>query len=81
MTIFSSHQKHFINSVLQLIFIMNRYACLVAEPNTNASDAQKQLVGVVDITVLRDKAVLEHLPAGAEEYLYVSGIAVLKEFR
>ncbi|KAG6625109.1 uncharacterized protein LOC122299678 isoform X1 [Carya illinoinensis] len=59
----------------------NRYACLVTEPNTNASDAQKQLVGVVDVTVLRDKAVLEHLPAGAEEYLYVSGIAVLKEFR
>ncbi|KAG2664237.1 hypothetical protein I3760_16G071500 [Carya illinoinensis] len=41
----------------------------------------QQLVGIVDVTVLRDKAVLEHLPAGAEEYLYVSGIAVLKEFR
>ncbi|XP_052188578.1 uncharacterized protein LOC127798959 [Diospyros lotus] len=55
----------------------DRYACLVAEPN---ADSSGQLVGVVDVTVLRDDAVLEHLP-GAEEYLYVSGIAVLNNFR
>ncbi|KAM3683868.1 hypothetical protein ACJW31_12G181700 [Castanea mollissima] len=60
----------------------NRYACLVAEPTTNASDSQKQVVGVVDVTVLRDKSVLQYLPAAeVEEYLYVSGIAVLKSFR
>ncbi|GMY33908.1 hypothetical protein FCV25MIE_29150 [Fagus crenata] len=59
-----------------------RYACLVAEPTTNiASDSHKQLVGVVDVTVLRDKSVLQHLPAEVDEYLYVSGIAVLKSFR
>eukprot|EP00262_Sarcandra_glabra_P002071 TRINITY_DN12327_c0_g1_i1.p1 TRINITY_DN12327_c0_g1~~TRINITY_DN12327_c0_g1_i1.p1 ORF type:complete len:311 (+),score=46.67 TRINITY_DN12327_c0_g1_i1:48-935(+) len=61
----------------------NRYACLVAEP-TDASDptptSQKGLVGVVDVTVLRDEAVLTHLQ-GVEEYLYVSGIAVLTGFR
>ena len=55
---------------------------MVAEPTTNiASDSHKQLVGVVDVTVLRDKSVLQHLPAEVEEYLYVSGIAVLKSFR
>lgn len=60
----------------------NRYACLVAEPTTNASDSQKQVVGIVDVTVLRDKSVLQYLPAAeVEEYLYVSGIAVLKSFR
>ncbi|KAF8404311.1 hypothetical protein HHK36_009194 [Tetracentron sinense] len=61
----------------------NRYACLVAEP-TDASDSisasGEGLVGVVDVTVLRDEAVLRHLE-GAEEYLYVSGIAVLNAFR
>ncbi|PSS31812.1 Acyl-CoA N-acyltransferase protein [Actinidia chinensis var. chinensis] len=56
----------------------DRYACLVAEPNY--TDASEELVGVVDVTVLRDEAVLQHLP-GANEYLYVSGIAVLNEFR
>ncbi|KAF5732787.1 hypothetical protein HS088_TW17G00319 [Tripterygium wilfordii] len=51
----------------------NRYACLVAE-------AKQKLVGIVDVTVMRDEAVLQHL-RGAEEYLYVSGIAVLQTFR
>ncbi|XP_062159958.1 GCN5-related N-acetyltransferase 10, chloroplastic-like [Alnus glutinosa] len=61
----------------------NRYACLVAHEATitNISDSQKQIVGVVDVTMLRDKNVLDHLPPQAEEYLYVSGIAVLKAFR
>ncbi|GMJ12552.1 hypothetical protein HRI_004924400 [Hibiscus trionum] len=53
----------------------NRYACLVAE---SPSDAK--LVGVVDVTALRDDDVLRHLH-GAEEYLYVSGLAVSKRFR
>jgi hypothetical protein len=48
---------------------------------TNVSDSQKQIVGVVDVTVLRDKNVMDHLPPQAEEYLYISGIAVLKAFR
>lgn len=59
----------------------NRYACLVAEPNTEATDSPySSLVGVVDVTALKDNDVLRHLP-GAREYLYISGIAVLKDFR
>ncbi|KAJ4966838.1 hypothetical protein NE237_018687 [Protea cynaroides] len=61
----------------------DRYACLVAKPadalNTKPESPQG-LVGVVDITVLRDEAVLRHLE-GSEEYLYISGIAVSKDFR
>ncbi|KAL7200119.1 hypothetical protein ACSBR2_022261 [Camellia fascicularis] len=62
----------------------DRYACLVAEPNSNDDDnkeEEEEVVGVVDVTVLRDKAVLQHLPTPANEYLYVSGIAVLSKFR
>ncbi|BFG23516.1 hypothetical protein CerSpe_097900 [Prunus speciosa] len=59
----------------------NRYACLVAEPTLDTSNSQEDLVGVVDVTVSRDRDVLQHLPSEAEEYLYVSGIAVLKSFR
>ncbi|KAL1362651.1 hypothetical protein AAHE18_03G095800 [Arachis hypogaea] len=59
----------------------NRYACLVAEAATEDADSQKQLVGVIDVTVLRDRDVLQHLPAEAQEYLYISGIAVSKTFR
>ncbi|XP_030520873.1 uncharacterized protein LOC115734290 [Rhodamnia argentea] len=58
----------------------DRYACLVAEPATSAPMLEDGVVGVVDVTVLREKAVLRHLP-GAEEYLYVSGIAVSESFR
>jgi ribosomal protein S18 acetylase RimI-like enzyme len=54
---------------------INRYACLVAEPA-----AERKLVGIVDVTALRDKDVLQHLE-GADEYLYISGIAVSKSFR
>ncbi|KAL8233239.1 hypothetical protein R6Q57_003017 [Mikania cordata] len=57
----------------------DRYACLVAE-TTIGDNEEKQLVGVVDATVFRDASVLEHL-SGADEYLYVSGIAVLHNFR
>jgi hypothetical protein len=66
---------------LKCLDIINRYACLVVEAMANVSDSQKQLVGVVDVTVLRDQTVMDHLPLEAEEYLYVSGIAVLKAFR
>lgn len=56
--------------------MINRYACLVAEPKTDTFDTTtREVVGVVDVTVLREDSVLQHLP-GAEEYLYVSGIAV-----
>ncbi|KAG8378421.1 hypothetical protein BUALT_Bualt08G0135600 [Buddleja alternifolia] len=58
----------------------DRYACLVAEPKTDQQESDQELAGVVDITVLREDSVLQHLP-GAEEYLYVSGIAVLNKFR
>ncbi|XP_059630887.1 GCN5-related N-acetyltransferase 10, chloroplastic isoform X2 [Cornus florida] len=58
----------------------DRYACLVAETvDATKSESRKELVGVVDVTVFRDEAVLQHLP-GAEEYLYISGIAVLNKF-
>ncbi|KAK8505012.1 hypothetical protein V6N13_140009 [Hibiscus sabdariffa] len=53
----------------------NRYACLVAE-----SPSDSKLVGVVDVTALRDNDVIQHLH-GAQEYLYVSGLAVSKRFR
>eukprot|EP00268_Persea_americana_P032590 TRINITY_DN3208_c0_g1_i4.p1 TRINITY_DN3208_c0_g1~~TRINITY_DN3208_c0_g1_i4.p1 ORF type:complete len:324 (-),score=72.69 TRINITY_DN3208_c0_g1_i4:271-1242(-) len=61
----------------------NRYACLFAEPvdRLDSLNTSKQgLVGVVDVTVMRDEDVLKHID-GAEEYLYVSGIAVMKDFR
>ncbi|KAH1106640.1 hypothetical protein J1N35_010408 [Gossypium stocksii] len=59
----------------------NRYACLVAESPSDAnSESKTKLVGVVDVTALRDEAVLQHLQ-GADEYLYVSGLAVSKRFR
>ncbi|GER37818.1 acyl-CoA N-acyltransferases super family protein [Striga asiatica] len=59
----------------------DRYACLVAEPESDYEGSNvKELVGVVDVTVQREDYVLEHLK-GVEEYLYVSGIAVLNKFR
>ncbi|KAI9084701.1 hypothetical protein K1719_033345 [Acacia pycnantha] len=57
----------------------DRYACLVAEADTNSSS--KLIVGVVDVTALRDENVLQHLPPQALEYLYISGIAVSSNFR
>lgn len=59
----------------------NRYACLVAEPNSEDSHLEQEVVGVVDVTVMRDQNVVELLPSDAKEYLYVSGIAVLNNFR
>ncbi|KAL5776310.1 hypothetical protein ACOSP7_009236 [Xanthoceras sorbifolium] len=60
----------------------SRYACLVAEPTTTSStrESQGKLVGVVDVTVQRDASVLQHIQ-GAQEYLYISGLAVSKSFR
>ncbi|CAN6458375.1 unnamed protein product [Victoria cruziana] len=61
----------------------NRYACLVAETDgklDSHAETHPRLVGVVDITVLRNDSVLQFLE-GADEYLYVSGIAVLTAFR
>nr|GMD51152.1 putative acyl-CoA N-acyltransferase [Ipomoea batatas] len=58
----------------------DRYACLVAEASKEGSEF-KEVVGVVDATVYRDNDVLRHLPAAADEYLYISGIAVLHKFR
>lgn len=51
---------------------------MVAE---NDQDSPNELVGVIDVTVMRDQDVLEHLPDEAQEYLYVSGIAVSNAFR
>ncbi|CAN6180291.1 unnamed protein product [Urochloa humidicola] len=62
----------------------DRYACLVAEeaePTTQVSQAPyEKIVGVVDCTVQNEDEVLKNLQ-GADEYLYVSGIAVLPSFR
>ncbi|RLM86115.1 hypothetical protein C2845_PM04G07390 [Panicum miliaceum] len=62
----------------------DRYACLVAEeaePTTQLSQAPyEKIVGVVDCTVQDEDDILKHLQ-GADEYLYVSGIAVLPSFR
>ncbi|CAK7340991.1 unnamed protein product [Dovyalis caffra] len=58
----------------------DRYACLVAEPAADPSKSERKLVGIVDVTAVRDKDVLQHLE-GADEYLYISGIAVSKIFR
>ncbi|XP_027089987.1 GCN5-related N-acetyltransferase 10, chloroplastic [Coffea arabica] len=59
----------------------DRYACLVAEPSRDTSGSNMDdLVGVVDVTVSRDDEVLQYI-SGADEYLYVSGIAVLNNFR
>ncbi|XP_021896030.1 uncharacterized protein LOC110813275 [Carica papaya] len=59
----------------------NRYACLVAEPESDWTElTKKKIVGAVDVTAQRDDAVLRHL-SGAEEYLYVSGLAVSPSFR
>ncbi|GAU37965.1 hypothetical protein TSUD_269800 [Trifolium subterraneum] len=52
----------------------NRYACLVAE---NDQDSSKQLVGVIDVTVMRDQDVLQHLPDKAQERMKVA-TAMLK---
>ncbi|KAK4256295.1 hypothetical protein QN277_009180 [Acacia crassicarpa] len=57
----------------------DRYACLVAEADTNSSS--KQIVGVVDVTAMREENVLQHLPPQAPQYLYISGIAVSSNFR
>ncbi|KAK6938003.1 GNAT domain [Dillenia turbinata] len=56
----------------------DRYASLVAE--AVGDETETRLVGVVDVTVQRDESVLGHF-SGAEEYLYISGIAVLNSFR
>ncbi|XP_062188376.1 GCN5-related N-acetyltransferase 10, chloroplastic [Phragmites australis] len=63
---------------------LNRYACLVAEAAKAASRMSmapfENIVGVVDCTVQDEDDILKHLK-GADEYLYVSGIAVLPSFR
>ncbi|KAL2893480.1 1-deoxy-D-xylulose-5-phosphate synthase [Bienertia sinuspersici] len=48
--------------------------------STKSHRQDGRLVGVVDVTALRDNDVLQHL-GGAPEYLYVSGIAVSNNFR
>lgn len=61
-----------------------RYACLVAEEvdaTTQLSRAPfEKIVGVVDCTVEDGHDILKHLQ-GVDEYLYVSGIAVLSSLR
>lgn len=53
---------------------------MAESPSDANSESKTKLVGVVDVTALRDEAVLQHLQ-GADEYLYVSGLAVSKRFR
>jgi ribosomal protein S18 acetylase RimI-like enzyme len=61
-----------------------RYACLVAEEvdaTSQISEAPfEKIVGVVDCTVQNEADILKNLQ-GVDEYLYVSGIAVLPSFR
>ncbi|KAJ8493478.1 hypothetical protein OPV22_015199 [Ensete ventricosum] len=60
-----------------------RYACLVAESasaHNSLWEPLKEIVGVVDVTVQKDEDVLCHIQ-GEQEYLYISGIAVLTKFR
>nr|AER41610.1 acetyltransferase+GNAT+family [Oryza glaberrima] len=62
----------------------DRYACLVAEEvdaTSQISEAPfEKIVGVVDCTVQNEADILKNLQ-GVDEYLYVSGIAVLPSFR
>lgn len=64
----------------------DRYACLVAEPDYHTVEygmhgmSENKLAGVVDVTAYADTDILCHLE-GAEEYLYVSGIAVSENYR
>ncbi|XP_002991978.2 uncharacterized protein LOC9645196 isoform X1 [Selaginella moellendorffii] len=56
-----------------------RYTCLVAETQ---DEDDKKMVGVVDLTALDDKDMLQHLQDDyADEYLYVSGLAVDENYR
>ncbi|CAD6343500.1 unnamed protein product [Miscanthus lutarioriparius] len=62
----------------------DRYDCLVAEEAEAADQLSKapyeRIVGVVDCTVQDEDDILKQLQ-GVDEYLYVSGIAVLPSFR
>lgn len=64
--------------------VLHRYACLVAEEAEAAEQLSKapyeRIVGVVDCTVQDEDDILKQLP-DVDEYLYVSGIAVLPSFR
>jgi hypothetical protein len=52
-----------------------------AETDTQLSQAPyEKIVGVVDCTVQDEANILKHI-RGVDEYLYVSGIAVLPSFR
>lgn len=59
----------------------NRYACLVAEPESERCKDEYNFVGVVDVTVAGDLKVKRLLPAGEKEYLFVTGIAVAQTAR
>lgn len=57
----------------------NRFACLVAVPDSSEG-AGRKVVGVVDAAAMADQHVLRCLP-GADEYLYISGMAVNANYR
>ncbi|CAI5465407.1 unnamed protein product [Closterium sp. Yama58-4] len=48
--------------------------------STSAAAAAVEVVGVVDLTALDDRSVLKHL-SGAQDYLYLSGMAVHASLR
>ncbi|KAH7277630.1 hypothetical protein KP509_39G059900 [Ceratopteris richardii] len=56
-----------------------RYACIVAMPGCQQSE-DKEIVGVVDAAAMADRHVLKALP-GIDEYLYISGMAVVPKYR
>jgi hypothetical protein len=55
---------------------------LLAEKDQSmgSSEIEPVVVGAVDITAYADKNIVCHLP-DAEEYLYVSGMAVEENYR
>ncbi|KGN44487.1 uncharacterized protein LOC101214390 isoform X2 [Cucumis sativus] len=59
----------------------DRYACLVAEPESEIGEEEYNFVGVVDVTVAGDLKIKRLLPPGVKEYLFVTGIAVAQNAR
>ena len=69
-----------VNRELLFKFLL-RYACLVAEPESEIGEEEYNFVGVVDVTVAGDLKIKRLLPPGVKEYLFVTGIAVAQNAR
>ncbi|RWW72662.1 hypothetical protein BHE74_00019505 [Ensete ventricosum] len=60
--------------------LITSYLVESASAHNSLWEPLKEIVGVVDVTVQKDEDVLCHIQ-GEQEYLYISGIAVLTKFR